>query len=90
MRRNAAKTGGNWSKSVANHYQKAVRRPRWASRREAMNYGKTSATTLNRLMQQGLIVAKKRGTTVIVDLNSVDDYYAGLPQVGAIKTEPAA
>ena len=55
-----------------------------------MHYGKTSATTLNRLMQQGLIVAKKRGATVIVDLNSVDDYYARLPQVGAHKTKPAA
>ena len=71
-------------------YYRTARQPRWASRREAMEYGKVSATTLNDLMQQGLIVAKKRGTTVIVDLNSVDDFYADLPEVGAHKTKPAA
>jgi hypothetical protein len=70
---------------MTNDYRTA-RQPRWASRAEAMVYGKASATTLNELMQQGLIVAKKRGATVIVDLNSFDDYYAGLPEVGVHKT----
>ena len=75
---------------MTNQYQRAVHQRRWASRAEAMAYGKISATRLNDLMQQGLIVAKKRGATVIVELNSFDDYYAGLPEVGAHKTKPAA
>jgi hypothetical protein len=64
---------------------KPEREPRWATRLEGMAYGKIGATTMNALMHDGKITAKKRGNTVIVDLNSIDDYYADLPDVKSAK-----
>ena len=42
---------------MTNHHQRAMRQPRWATRAEAIAYGKVSATTLNDMMQQGVVVA---------------------------------
>ena len=61
--------------------KKEPRQPRWATRQEAMAYSRTGATRFNELMQQKLIVAKKNGGKVVVDLNSIDDYFASLPDV---------
>jgi hypothetical protein len=61
---------------------KRDRQPRWATRQEALTYARMGATKFNELMQQKLIVAKKTGVKVIVDLNSIDDHYASLPNVG--------
>jgi hypothetical protein len=61
------------------------RHPRWATRLEAMSYGRYGATTMNELMQSGKIIAKKRGTKIIVDLNSIDDLHNALPDVKAAK-----
>ena len=61
---------------------KKERQPRWASRLEAMAYGRVGSTTMNALMHSKKILAKKLGNKVIVDLNSVDDYIAALPHVG--------
>jgi hypothetical protein len=35
------------------------------------------------MMQAGLIYAKKFGKKVLIDLNSIDDLYGSLPNVGA-------
>ena len=70
--------------------QRRARQPRWATRQEAMAYGKIGATKMNELMQGGRIVAKKDGNKVIVDLNSIDDHYDALPQVGADNARAAA
>ena len=61
---------------------KKERQPRWASRLEAMAYGRVGSTTMNALMHSKKILAKKLGNRVIVDLNSVDDYIAARPHVG--------
>ncbi|MGZ5874551.1 MAG: hypothetical protein ACXWKP_20820 [Bradyrhizobium sp.] len=59
-----------------------ARIPRWATRTEAMTYAKVGATTMNRLMHSRRLFAKKLGNKVLVDLNSVDDLIASLPNVG--------
>jgi hypothetical protein len=56
---------------------------RWATRREGMIYARVGSTKMNELMQSGRIHAKKDGKKVIVDLNSIDAYYAALPAVGS-------
>jgi hypothetical protein len=56
---------------------------RYASRKEAMAYMRVGSTKLNELMQCQAILAKKDGVKVIVDLDSVDQYYEALPSVGA-------
>jgi hypothetical protein len=59
---------------------------RWATRREAIAYARVGATTLNHLMRNGRIHAKKLdGKKVLVDLNSIDALYAALPSVGAVR-----
>jgi hypothetical protein len=56
---------------------------RWATRGEALAYARVGATTLNHLMRNGRIHAKKLdGKKVLVDLNSIDSLYAALPNVG--------
>jgi hypothetical protein len=62
----------------------AARTPhRWASRKEAIAYARVGATTLNHLMRDGRIHAKKLdGTKVLIDLHSIDTLYASLPDVG--------
>jgi hypothetical protein len=47
-----------------------------------MAYAKVGATTMNELMRSRRIFAKKLGNKVLVDLNSVDDLIAALPDVG--------
>ena len=61
---------------------KVQRQPRWATRQEAMEHGKFGATTMNKLMHDKKVVAKKLGTKVVVDLNSVDDFLGSLRNVG--------
>jgi hypothetical protein len=56
---------------------------RWATRLEAMRYARVGSTKMNEMMQSGCIRAKKDGRKVIVDLNSIDRYYAALPDVGS-------
>jgi hypothetical protein len=59
------------------------RLPRWAPRKKAMEYAaNTGSTHFNELMKSGKIKAKKDGVKVIVDLNSIDDFFEGLPDVG--------
>jgi hypothetical protein len=71
------------------------RKPRrWGTRLEAMAYAKLGSTTMNELMHSRRIVAKKQGTKVLVDLDSLDDYLDALPDVGAAdwrnsQSEPA-
>jgi hypothetical protein len=58
--------------------------PRWGTRKEAMVHGRVGATTLNHLMRDGRIRAKKLdGRKVLIDLHSIDRLYAALPDVGS-------
>jgi hypothetical protein len=59
------------------------RQRRWATRQEAMTYAKCGSTTMNEWLHSRRIYAKKQGSKVIVDLNSIDDYYASLPDVAS-------
>jgi hypothetical protein len=61
--------------------KKDLRSPRWATRLQAMEYSQTGATKFNELMQQKKITAKKDGNRIKVDLNSIDDLFASLPDV---------
>jgi hypothetical protein len=62
---------------------------RWATRREAMAYARMGSTKMNDLLQGRAILAKKHGRKVIVDLNSIDAFYAALPDVGSQTTVTA-
>jgi hypothetical protein len=69
--------------STVKNDQRQRRQPRWAPRKKAMAYAaETGSTHFNELMKSGKILAKKDGAKVIVELNSIDDYYEGLPDVG--------
>ena len=57
---------------------------RWATRQEAMAYARIGATKMNDLMHGRFIFAKKLDGKVLVDLNSIDDFYGALPNVGAV------
>jgi hypothetical protein len=70
------------SKQEVLQRQRPARTPRWASRLQAMAYGQFGSTKLNELMQAKKILAKKDGAKVKVDLNSIDDYFDALPEVG--------
>ena len=61
---------------------KPKRLPRWGTRLEGMAHGKFGSTFMNSLMQSKKIVAKRDGSRVKVDLNSIDDYLEALPDVG--------
>lgn len=68
------------------HHQHHPSRPRrWATRQEAMAYAKVGSTKMNDLMHSRRIFAKKDGKKVIVDLNSIDDFYGTLPDVGQVE-----
>jgi hypothetical protein len=56
---------------------------RWATRREAMSYARIGSTKMNELLQEGALLAKKHGRKVIVDLNSIDEFYGALPDVAS-------
>jgi hypothetical protein len=62
--------------------EKRERTPRWATRLEAMSYARVGSTTMNDWLQNRRIVAKKLGAHVRVDLNSIDDLFNALPDVG--------
>jgi hypothetical protein len=48
-----------------------------------MAYARIGATTMNNLMRAGRIHAKKLdGKKVLIDLNSIDDFYGSLPDAG--------
>jgi excisionase family DNA binding protein len=49
--------------------------------KEACAYGRFSRTTLYRLIGEGRIAAYKRDRTTIIDLDSVDAFYAALPPI---------
>jgi hypothetical protein len=65
-------------------HQRPTRVPRWAPRLKAMAYGDFGSTKFNELTHTKKITAKKDGAKVIVDLNSIDDYFDSLPEVGDI------
>jgi hypothetical protein len=51
-----------------------------------MVHARVGATTLNHLMRNGRIRAKKLdGTKVLIDLHSIDTLYASLPAVGVVR-----
>jgi len=55
---------------------------RWATRKEAMAYGKVGSTKMNELLQGRRILAKKLDNKkVLIDLNSIDALYVALPEV---------
>jgi hypothetical protein len=62
---------------------KAKLPPNWGTRQEGMARGRWGSTTMNELMHSGKITAKKLGSKVIVDLNSIDAYIESLPDVSA-------
>ncbi len=62
---------------------KAARLPRWASRLEAMAYGRVGSTRMNEWIKGGKVKARKDGAKVIIDLNSVDDLIESLPSAAA-------
>jgi hypothetical protein len=66
-------------------YTHSHRPRRWATRQEAMAYAKVGSTKMNDLMHSRRIFAKKDGKKVIVDLNSIDDFYGTLPDVGQVE-----
>jgi excisionase family DNA binding protein len=58
---------------------------RWAPRKKAMVYaGESGPTHFNQLIKSGKIRAKKDGTKVLVDLDSVDAYIEALPDATAV------
>jgi hypothetical protein len=58
----------------------------WPSRKQAVAYARVGATTMNHLMRERRIHAKKLdGKKILVDLNSIDALCAGLPSVGAVR-----
>jgi hypothetical protein len=68
--------------AITDHYLDRPRR--WATRQEAMAYARLGATKMNDLMHGRFIFAKKLDGKVLVDLNSIDDFYGALPDVGAV------
>jgi hypothetical protein len=74
--------GAKSSMSERERHRRARQR-RWATRQEAMIYGKIGSMTMNELLHSGRIYVKKAGTKVIVDLNSIDDLYDSLPDTAA-------
>ena len=62
------------------------RLPRWGTRQEGMAHGRLGSTTMNELMQTGKVRAKKLGTKVLIDLNTIDDYINSLPDVKTAAT----
>jgi hypothetical protein len=54
---------------------------RWATRKAAMLYACIGSTSMNEMLQARAFVAKKRGTKVLIDLDSIDRHYDALPDV---------
>lgn len=71
-----------------NQDQELVRRRdrrsrRWGTRQQVLDYSTLGSTTLNELIQSKKIIAKKQGTKLIIDLDSVDDHIDSLPDASA-------
>jgi hypothetical protein len=60
---------------------------RWGTRTEAMAYGRIGSTRLNELMQARKIIAKKNSAKVVIDLDSIDDFYDSLPDAADVAAE---
>jgi len=59
-------------------------RPRWATRREGMQYARMGATKFSELIRDRRIVAKRLDEKkLLIDLNSIDRLYESLPDGGA-------
>jgi hypothetical protein len=63
---------------------------RWGTRTEAMIYARIGSTMLNELMRDRKIIAKKAGTKVIIDLDSLDDHLDSLPDAADTKVSAAS
>jgi hypothetical protein len=61
----------------------AERLPRWATRQEAMSYARCGSTRMNEWLRSGKLEAKKDGSKIIVNLNSIDDMFEALPSAAA-------
>jgi predicted transcriptional regulator len=60
----------------------AVKHPRrWGSRKQAMLEGQVGPTKLNEMMMDGRVIAKRLDGKVLVDLDSLQALYEGLPTV---------
>jgi hypothetical protein len=58
----------------------ATSQPRWATRKEAIQYSKIGATKFSELIRDRRIVAKRLDARkLIIDLNSIDQLYECLP-----------
>ena len=63
---------------------------RWAKRKAAMAYAADAGPThFNDLVKSGKIRAKKDGSKLVVDLDSIDEYMEGLPDATATEKEEA-
>lgn len=51
-------------------------KPVWASKKAVAERIHVSTMTLNRLMKDGKIVFRKEGRKVLINLQSVEDYYS--------------
>lgn len=56
---------------------------RWAGVREAAAYAACGKSKFWAMINQGNVLAVKNGRKVVVSLDSIDDFYRGLPRVGA-------
>jgi hypothetical protein len=61
-----------------------VNRVRWADGKAVENLypGVMAKSRRYELLNAGMIKAKKLGTTTVFDLDSIDEYIAGLPDYG--------
>jgi hypothetical protein len=58
----------------------AITQPRWATRREAMQYARVGSTKFSELIRDRRITAKRLDAKkLIIDLNSIDALYECLP-----------
>ena len=62
-------------------------RPRYVKFNDALSYGNFTRYKLYDLIAQGKVVAVKSDRLTLIDLDSVDAYYAGLPRV-ALRSAP--
>jgi len=63
---------------------KSSKSKRWAPRKVAMAYAADAGPThFNDLVKSGKIRAKKDGSKLIVDLDSIDEYMEALPDATA-------
>jgi hypothetical protein len=62
----------------------ATTNPRWATRKEAMQYARVGATKFSELIRDRRIVAKRLDAKkLVIDLGSIDRLYDSLPHGGS-------